>query len=225
MRKRSHIFAPLGALLAVVTLAGCTATPNAETAGTTGPDAKSNSSTIGKIFESEKPVTLAEGTAISVVLDESLSSDANRAGEAFDATVTEPVIVDGKTVIAKHARAKGRVVDAERSGRLHSPARLEVELTSVEVSGKWYDISTSDNTRVGRNHNKRNLAYIGGGTAAGALIGGLAGGGKGALIGGALGAGGGTAAAAATGKMDIRLPAETHLTFRLVKPVTVQVKS
>jgi hypothetical protein len=51
------------------------------------------------------------------------------------------------------------------------------------------------------------------------------GGGKGALIGSAVGAGGGTAAAAATGKTEVSLPAETHLAFRLSKPVTITVKS
>jgi hypothetical protein len=56
---------------------------------------------------------------------------------------------------------------------------------------------------------------IGGGAGLGAIIGGIAGGGKGALIGGAAGAGAGTATAAITGKKDIRISAETHLTFRL----------
>jgi hypothetical protein len=44
------------------------------------------------------------------------------------------------------------------------------------------------------------------------------------LIGGAVGAGAGTATAAATGKKDITLPAETKLSFKLAQPVTIQVK-
>jgi len=40
-----------------------------------------------------------------------------------------------------------------------------------------------------------------------------------------VGAGAGTAGAAATGKKDISLPAETRLQFRLLRPVTVSVKS
>jgi hypothetical protein len=45
------------------------------------------------------------------------------------------------------------------------------------------------------------------------LIGGLAGGGKGAAIGSVAGAGAGTGVAAATGKMEARVPAESALTF------------
>ncbi len=71
----------------------------------------------------------------------------------------------------------------------------------------------------------RNLAWIGGGAAGGAAIGAIAGSGKGALIGGPVGTGVGTAAAYLTGKKDIRLPAETPLTFKLAHPVTTEVKS
>jgi hypothetical protein len=94
----------------------------------------------------------------------------------------------------------------------------------VEVEGKSYDIETNTIGKSGENHNKRNLGFIGGGATGGALIGGLAGGGKGALIGSAIGAGAGTAGAAATGKKDIPLPAETPLKFHLVRSVTVSVR-
>jgi outer membrane lipoprotein SlyB len=100
-------------------------------------------------------------------------------------------------------------------------AQIAVTLTSIEIDGKSYDVETSTFSSSGNNHNKRNLAYIGGGT----LIGGLAGSGKGALIGSAIGAGAGTAGAAATGKKDVVIPAETTLSFRLIKPLTVSVKS
>jgi hypothetical protein len=104
-------------------------------------------------------------------------------------------------------------------------AQLRLALRSVEVGGKTYEIETSAVSRIGANHNKRNLELIGGGTGVGALIGGIAGGGKGALIGAAAGAGAGTATAAVTGKKEIVIPAETPLRFKLVQPVTFLVKS
>lgn len=180
---------------------------------------------LGNLFSSAKPITVPEGTALSVVLDQAISSADSHSGDAFDATVAEPVVIGGKTAIPKGARATGRVVDAHAAGHLEGVPRLELALESVEVGGKTYDIQTDAARRSGQNHNKHNLVFIGGGTAAGALIGGVAGGGKGALIGSLIGAGGGTAAAAATGKKDIHLPAETRLTFQLGQPVTIQVKS
>jgi len=177
------------------------------------------------LFDFSKDVTIPEGARLDVIVDETLTSKRSHAGDNFAASLADPVMKDGKTIIPAGAHLTGRVVDAKEAGRLHVPARLSVALTSVEVSGKSYDIDTNTIGEAGKNHNKRNIGFIGGGAAGGALIGGLAGGGKGALIGSLVGAGAGTAGAAATGKKDISLPAETRLQFRLLRPVTVSVKS
>lgn len=172
-----------------------------------------------------EPVTLPERTPIHVTLDQSLASNQNTAGDHFDATVSEPVIVEGKTVIPQGAHAEGLVVDARKSGRLMGRARLQLELQTVAVNGQNYEVRTTSNTRIGRDHKKRNWEWIGGGAAGGAVIGALAGGGKGALIGGPVGAGAGTTVALLTGKRDIKLRAETPVQFELAEPVTIKVKS
>jgi hypothetical protein len=180
---------------------------------------------LSRILGSKRPITVPEGTDLTVVLDQSLSTMENRPGDAFQASVAAPIVIDGKTVIPKDARVKGHVVDAQASGRLSGIARLVLTLDSVEVDGESSAIATDDEGRIGKNHNKRNGVLIGGGAGLGALIGGIAGGGKGALIGSAAGAGAGTAGAAYTGKKDIRVPAETKLTFRLARPATISRKS
>ena len=178
-----------------------------------------------KLADRSETVTLPAGTTIQVSLAHAISSDQAKSGDEFEATVASPVIVDGKTAIPQGSEVQGRLVDARESGRLKGVARLRLALDEVEVNGDWYEVETTSVTRSGQNHNKRNWLMIGGGTAGGALIGGLAGGGKGAAIGAGVGAGAGTATAAYTGKKDIRLPAETVLSFRLTQPVSVKVKS
>jgi len=64
--------------------------------------------------------------------------------------------------------------------------------------------SASAQSFGGRMSTKEKTAYIGGGAAAGALIGGLLGGKKGAIIGGLLGAGGGTGYVYYKGRDDDR---------------------
>ncbi len=209
-------------LAAALALAGCSSSPKADTAS--GNDPNKSGGVLGSLFETTKPITVPEGTVIHVVLDQTISSAQNRSGDEFDASVATPVVIDGKTVIPKGARVRGRVVEARESGHLQTPARLRLALYSVEVNGKSYEIDTSSTGRSGPSHAKRNIEFIGGGAAGGALIGGIAGGGKGALIGSAVGAGAGTAGAAMTGKKDIVLRAETPLSFRLARPVTIQVK-
>src|SRR5712692_9422535 len=214
-----RLFAPV---VLVLLLAGCSAQSPSNEQAAQNPESKPG--VLSSILSTIKPVSLPEGTPIRVVLDQTVTST-NHSGDEFDASVASPVVVDGKTVIPKGARVRGRVVDARESGRLSKVARLRVALHSVEVGGKSYQIETTSVTRLGSNHNKLNLALIGGGTGLGALIGGIAGGGKGALIGGAAGAGAGSAGAALTGKKQIALPAETPLTFKLTQPVTIDVKS
>jgi hypothetical protein len=166
-------------------------------------------------------VNVPSGSAIVVTLDQSVSSKDARTGQKLDGTVAQNVIVNGKVVVPKGARAQLSVADVQESGRLSTPAKLWLKIDSIEVKGRTYRTATRWSGQTGENHNKRNVVAIGGGTGAGALIGGLAGGGKGALIGAAVGAGAGTAGAAATGKKDITFPAETKLRFVTTKPVKV----
>lgn len=178
------------------------------------------SSTINR----SESIAVPAGTEIRVRLSDSIATNRNTAGDSFDAVVAEPVLIDGKTVIPKGAQVRGEVVSVRESGRLAGVARMRLELRSVEVDGEEYDLRTSDFSRRGGDHKKRNWGFIGGGAGGGALIGALVGGGKGAAIGGPIGAGAGIAAATLTGKKDFVLPAETLLTFELTDPVKVEVK-
>lgn len=175
------------------------------------------------VFKTSKPVTLSAGTELVVRLDHAVASDTHRSGDPFTATVAAPVRLNGKEVIPAGTRARGHVVEARESGRLQTPAVLTLALDEVQVGGAWYDMDTAIVGRRGASHKKRNWMFIGGGAAGGALLGGLAGGGKGAAIGAGAGAGAGTAAAALTGKKEIRFPAESQITFRLSDPLTVDV--
>jgi hypothetical protein len=165
--------------------------------------------------------SIPAGTAITVTIDQSISSKNAQAGQGVVATVAHDVTVDGKVVIPKGSHAKLVVSSVQASGRLSTPAKLYLRLKSVEVHGKTYTIATSSTGKTMGGKGKRDAGFIGGGAGAGALIGGLAGGGKGAAIGAVAGAGAGTAGAAATGKKEVEFPAETRLSFTTRAPVTI----
>jgi hypothetical protein len=117
------------------------------------------------------PVTLPDNTAIHVTLNQAVTSDQNRPGDHFEATVSEPIVVADKTIIPKGAPVEGLVVDAHHSGRLRGRARLQLALETVTVNGKTYDIRTSAHPEIGGKHKNRDLVLIGGGAGGGALIG------------------------------------------------------
>ena len=167
-------------------------------------------------------LTVPAGTVVNVRLQNSVSSATANPGQSFDAVLDEPLVVNGKTVADRGAAVTGRVVEAKSSGRLHSSGYLRLTLASIAINGKDVPVETSSLFAKGVNHNKRNAALIGGGAGAGALIGGIAGGGKGALIGGLVGAGAGTGGAYATGKKDVAFGAERRLSFRLTQPLTTK---
>jgi len=169
------------------------------------------------------PVTLPEATAIQVTLNNAVGSDRSQPGDHFEATLSQPVMLGGRTIIPEGAHATGVVVDAKRSGRLVGHSHLQIALESVEVGGNTYEIRTATETKIGKRHGKHNFALMGGGVGGGLLIGALAAGGGGALIGGPIGLGVGTVAAVVTCKRDIRLPAETQVTFELATPATIDV--
>jgi hypothetical protein len=168
------------------------------------------------------PIVVPRGTAIEVVLDQPLSSKTSTQGQSFSATVVDPVIVDGQVVIPKHAHARGTVMSVKPAGRFKGASELGLALRHIEINGQRYEIAASTPELSKKGKGKRTGALVGGGAGGGALIGGLAGGGKGALIGGLIGAGAGTGGAAFTGNRDVELPAETALTFRLVKPLEIR---
>ena len=168
-------------------------------------------------------ITIPAKTEIEVRLDRSIATNRVASGDPFFATVANPVVVGGQTVIPEGAPVKGRVVSVHEGGRLRGVAKLRLALESVEVDGSYYDLHTSSFARFGRNHKKRNWEIIGGGSGGGALLGALVGGGKGALIGMPIGAAAGVTGAALTGKKNIVIPAETAMTFHLLEPVEVRL--
>lgn len=166
-------------------------------------------------------IVIPAGTELRVRLDQDLGSKISHAGDSFPATVSDDVVVDGRTVIPQGAEAEGTVIDAKGLGHFKGGALLELRLERVKTRWGSYPVSTSTMERAEKGKGKRTGLFAGGGGAFGAIVGGLAGGGKGALIGALAGAGAGAAGSAMTGNKEIFLPTETLVTFRLEHSVHV----
>jgi len=210
-------------------LCGCQKPADQSATGTPDPAASGSPSASSSVKSAvrealaPKPLVVPAETLITVVLDEPLNSKTSASGQNFAATVSAPIEVDGKIAIPKGARATGVVRDAKSAGKFKGGAVLAIALTSVTVGNSSYDLLTTTHTQTSTGKGKRTATMIGGGGAAGALIGGLAGGGKGAAIGALAGAGAGTGGAALTGNnRDIALPAETPVSFKLTQPVEIK---
>jgi len=160
-------------------------------------------------------VVIPRGSVLRVQIDKALDTRRNRAGDHFHASLAAPVLVHGSAVLPRGTEFTGHITQSDASGRLEGRAVLAVTLDSFQLNGKDYHVHAGSVERFSAAHKKRNLGFIGGGTGLGAALGAIAGGGKGALIGAAAGAAAGTAGAAATGKLEVGIGAETVLTFPL----------
>ena len=172
--------------------------------------------------EEARPLVIPAGTVLTVRLGQAVGSKISNSGDTFSATMAQPVVVNGTTVIPAGAAAQGTVVQAAPLGRFKGGALLRLALTSVTVHGASHEVQTATVSRSEKGKGKRSAVMIGGGAGLGALIGGLTGGGKGAAIGAAAGAGAGTAGTAFTGNKNIELPAESTISFSLTQPLQMR---
>lgn len=166
-------------------------------------------------------VTIPAGTQLTVRLNSSLDSERNQVGDVFHGSLGAPIVVDDQTVIPVGADVDGRVAAVQSAGRFAGASVLTLDLTSLSVNGKTYNIQTNQWSRQGKGEGKNTAVKAGGGAALGAIIGGLASGGRGAAIGAAAGGAAGTGVAATKKGEQIKLGPESALNFQLTSGLTV----
>lgn len=164
-------------------------------------------------------VEIPPGTGVSVRTIDSIDSERDRRGQTYRASIDQPVIVNGQTVVPRGADAVIMLSDAQQSGKIEGKTVLTLELRSITIDGRTYDSTSSTVSRESGSRGSRSAKVIGGTAALGAIIGAIAGGGRGAAIGAGSGAAVGTAAQVITSGQKVKVPAETLLTFTLQNPL------
>lgn len=182
----------------------------------------------------QQKLQLPTGTAVKMRLTEAIYSDANKAGDSFSGRVSEPVMLDGRTVIPVGATIEGHIT------RVSSPRRIKgrpeislhpeavtfpdgrmLSMSAVIVDSQVDGTSVNDEGQIkGSGHTRGDLIEMGAGTAGGLTIGALAGGAKGAFIGAAIG-GGAAMVHWLTKHHSTELPAGTELVMEISSPMTL----
>jgi hypothetical protein len=167
-------------------------------------------------------LNLPAGSWISVVVNQPLSSDQNRPGDLFLASLAQPLVVNGFVVARRGQTLEGRIVVAERAGRRTGTSRLGLELTEISlVDGTQLPVVTEWVEHVGPASAGEDAVTIATTTGLGAVIGAAADGGFGAGMGAIAGAAASTIGVLATrGKPTVVYP-ESMLTFRTLSPLTI----
>ena len=160
---------------------------------------------------------VAAGTEITVRTNDSIETKDANDGRIYSAVVDRDVLdQSGQVAIPRGSSAEMIVRNTSDNDD------LTLDLESVNVNGRRYVVSTTDESVTAENSgkegvgkNKRTAKYVGGGALIGSVIGAIAGGGKGAAIGAATGAGAGAVGQTVTKGKSVKVPLESLLTFRL----------
>ena len=167
-------------------------------------------------------VTIPAGTLLTVRLTEALSTDHNQVGDAFSATLDQPLLVEGFVIAERGARLEGRVLESEKAGRVRGTSTLAIHLIRLHTSDSQdAPILTEKFVVEGATSRREDATKVGAGAAIGAAIGAIAGGGKGAAIGAAVGGATGAGTLAATRGKPATLASETRISFKLQEAVTL----
>ena len=166
---------------------------------------------------------IPNGTQISAVLDNMISTKNSQDGDRFTMTVRSPSQFDGAVIT-------GRILKSESSGRVTGRANLSLDFDTIRLrNGQTYrfagiidGVTAADGENVSvnnegavrdSNQTTKTVTRAGIGAALGALIGAIAGGGEGAAIGAAIGAGAGAGTIFIQGRDNLEL--EQGSTFRI----------
>lgn len=193
---------------------------------------------LATLVAAQNNAPVPAGTALMVRLDTTLATFSNRVGDPFRCSITQPIVIDGKTVIPAGASVEGRVTKVTEPRRISGKPTIGIlpEAVILPTGERYFLDATLTDTNIpgsdvnnegqfkGSGHDRRDTLEQGGGTAGGMLIGGLVGGPVGVLVGGAIGAGSTTGHWLAKHR-SATLPAGTQLTLELNRPLAMSTPS
>ena len=166
------------------------------------------------------------GTNLKIRLNETLSSKESRAGDKFTAIAIDPVRFNEATV-------HGHIRSIVKSGNVKGRTTMNLSFDSIDLPGdppkhgglhgyvtKIYGTSAKTDQEGGvqsESRGNQTLKRSGIGATAGAIIGGIAGGGKGAGIGLILGGAGGAGSLVMKGSKELRIESGTEMLVHVTR--------
>jgi hypothetical protein len=166
-------------------------------------------------------MTIPAGTRISVRTIDAIDSTTSLVGDRFQASLQEPLTLEGITIVAKDTFVYGRLTQSKESGTFAGRSQLRLELTGIVVNGKTVPVVTGEYEATGKSRGASTARRTFGGAALGAIIGAVADGGQGAAVGAGIGVSAGAASEIIIGGDQVKVPSETLLDFTLEQDLSI----
>lgn len=172
--------------------------------------------------------TAPAGSIFAVTMNQSISTQTNQAGDAFTATLQDPIMdTDGNVLVPAGATVHGHVTRVAHSGDVTKTAVINLAFDRITWGGKSVGLDASVYEVHTEKHTRQTTAQQAGKVAAGAAAGAIAGkilgkSTKGAIKGAVIGAAAGTAVAMGTADVDAVIPEGSTMKVKLDGPITVK---
>ena len=168
---------------------------------------------------------VAVGTDLKVRINDSLSSKDSRIGDRFTATVIDPSRFD-------EARLSGHISSIQKSGKIKGRTSMNLAFDSIELRDGRRGVLHGYVTRVygegsgradeeggveSKSRTNQTVKRSGIGATVGAIVGGIAGGGKGAAIGLIIGGAGGAGSLAVNGSKELKIESGTEMLVHVTR--------
>lgn len=205
------------ALITIVTLFGSAVLVSAQTKPALKRRAPVRRTTV--------PPLVPVGTDLKVRINDTLSSKDSRIGDRFTATVINPNRFD-------EAKLTGHISSIQKSGKIKGRTSMNLAFDSIELRDGRRGVLRGYVTRVygsdsGRADNEggvesksrtnQSIKRAGIGATVGAIVGGIAGGGKGAAIGLIIGGAGGAGSLAVQGSKELKIESGTEMLVHVTR--------
>lgn len=180
---------------------------------------------------------ISAGTTLHCRLVRTLSTKLNFQGDSFTATVTEPLVIDGKHVIPVGSTIDGRISWLARPGRIKGVGEMRLDAEKITlpdgrrlfVNALLVNAYGAEGARVageegnikGPHSRRKDLEEVGLGMGGGGFVGTLIGGFHGAVIGGAIGGVAGLVDTLRRRGKDLTLPSGTLLNYQLTRELII----
>ncbi len=167
---------------------------------------------------------LPSATQLAIRTNENIDATQADVGKRYSAEVARTIEDQNGTVLVPKGAPVQLTIASVKNPTL-GQTQAELALHTITINGHRYLVSSNTVTQQGTGglgKNKRTAEMVGGGALLGTVIGAVAGGGKGAAIGAAVGGAGGAGAQVLTKGKQVKVPAESVLTFQLSQPIQLQ---
>jgi hypothetical protein len=173
-----------------------------------------------------QPRTIPAGTELPIRTNEAIDATSAQVGHSYSAQLAQDVVDQNGAVLVPKGSPAQLTIAALNSGTAGVGSKqVSLALRTITVGNQTYTVQSNNVTESsnrGLGANKRTAVMTGGGAALGTAVGAIAGGGKGAAIGALAGGAGGATVQVLTRGDEVKVPAESVLTFRLDQPITMQ---